>query len=138
MKGRTYAGARVGIMRMNRIIEMARAHGTLTIKFVAQEFNCNDKCAKLHLQRLVERGLMTERPMQLKNSIRLFDLVPGTQLLELPEPPDRPRPSVAKPKAKKRIVVDEYARRVRVAPAVQLGMQRDVLVHAFFGDWRAA
>lgn len=137
MKGRTYTGARVGIQRMNSIIQMARASGTLTIKFVASEFECYEKSAKMYLERLVGLGLMTERPMAAKNSIRMFDLVPDAQLIPVPELPANPRPSVAKPK-KRRIVIDGSCRRVHVAPAAQLGMQRDPLVASLFGDWRAA
>jgi hypothetical protein len=134
MKGRTYAGARIGILRMNRVIEMARAEGALTIKVVASEFECYEKSAKIYLERLVDLGLMTERPMLLKNSVRLFDLVPGAQLLEVPEP-KQDRPSVKKPR--RHIVVDEYCRRVFTVPAAQVGMKRDPLVQALFGDRRA-
>lgn len=134
---RTYAGARIGILRMNRIIELGRAHGTLTIKFVAQEFECYEKCAKGYLQRLVEMGMMTERAQAAQNSVRYFDLVPSAKFITLPEPPKRPRPSVAKPK-KKRVIIDGSRRRVQVVPAAQIGMPRDPLVQALFGDRRAA
>jgi hypothetical protein len=134
MKGLTHPRARIGILRMNRVIEMARAEGALTIKVVAAEFDCYEQSAKKYLQRLVDLGLMTERPMLLKNSIRKFELVPGAQLLEVPEP-KQVRPSVKKPR--RPIVVDEYCRRVFTVPAAQVGMQRDPLVQALFGDRRA-
>lgn len=132
MSTKKYSRARVGIQRMNRIIEMARAHGTLTIKFVASEFQCYEKSAKTYLLRLVDLGLMTAREQAAVNSIRYFDLVPGVKFIPLPEQAAKPRPSVAKPK-KRRIVVDDTCRRVHVVPAVQLGLQRDSLVSALFG-----
>jgi hypothetical protein len=135
MKGRTYTGARIGILRMNRVIEMARAEGVLTIKAVAAEFDCYEQSAKKYLQRLVDLGLMTERPMLQKNSVRLFDLVPSAQLLEVPVPKQH-RPSVKKPR--RPIVVDDCCRRVFTVPAAQVGMRRDPLVQALFGDRRAA
>jgi hypothetical protein len=144
MSGRTYANARVGIQNMNRVIEMARMHGVLTIKQVAHEFEYYEKSAKMYLQRLVGMGLMTERPMAKKNSIRYFDLVPGTQLIPVPELLAKPRPSVKKSRPgaangrKKRLAPGEFWRCVHVVPAAQIGMQRDPLVAALFGAGRAA
>lgn len=139
MSGRTYANARVGIQNMNRVIEMARTQGTLTIKAVAHEFEYYEKSAKMYLQRLVERGLMVEQPKTAVNSIRYFDLVPGAQLIPLPPPPEQVRLSVKKPKPRKpRLQPGEAWRCVHVVPAVQIGIQRDALVAALFGDRRAA
>jgi hypothetical protein len=138
MKGRTYRNAVIGIKRMNAILGLSLAQGAVTIQSMSRHFETDETTAKKYLHRLVDMGLMDVMPSAArKNAQKLYTAKPDAQLLPVPNSVVAPRPAVKKA-GKRRIVVDECCRRVHTVPAAQVGMPRDPLVQALFGDWRAA
>jgi len=145
MKGRTYSGANLGISRMNKIIDLAREHGPLAVRFVCDQLNLNEKSSVMYLHRLTDMHLMEVLPREKGNAPKLYQLLPGAQPLPVPVPVFGPRKSRAKPgstRGRPRLKFpgeeDRMMRRVNYVPAVQLGVTRDPLLQAFYGDWRAA